>query len=139
MSLNLDHYSVWTIIHKKTGEIASGYCGCPARLRGCCKYVIALLHDVVGQIEKGCNIACTSKPQIWHQPQKQATENSQFKFVVDLKVQKVKGSFDTHNTDNPKISRSVYDPRALIHKKDKKLNDFDLKTLCEISGGNCGV
>ncbi|CAG2228707.1 unnamed protein product [Mytilus edulis] len=56
-------YSVWIILHKRTGKVENAYCNCPAGLRGHCKHCVSLLHFIVRQIEAGCNKACTSKPQ----------------------------------------------------------------------------
>lgn len=92
-------YSVWIILHKRTGKVENAYCNCPAGLRGHCKHCVSLLHFIVRQIEAGCNKACTSKPQEWHKPHAQGKRVTQPDFVRNLVVKKVTGRFDTTPED----------------------------------------
>ncbi|CAG2241541.1 unnamed protein product [Mytilus edulis] len=112
-------YSVWIILHKRTGKVENAYCNCPAGLRGHCKHCVSLLHFIVRQIEAGCNKACTSKPQEWHKPHAQGKRVTQ--------------------PDFGNKSRLAFDPRAVCYRKEKTLLDFDLKKLEDITNGNCGV
>ncbi|XP_070548423.1 uncharacterized protein [Ptychodera flava] len=132
-------YNIWVVIHKHTGSVKSAYCTCPAGLRGYCKHVTALLHFIVREVEGGSTRACTSRPQEWHKPHKKGKKLHQPDFVKNLAVRKVKGTFSSNITDNDKPKRSDFDPRAIIYQREKKLTDFNLERLSQITNGNCGT
>jgi len=60
-------------------------------------------------------------------------------FAKNLKIHKVKGTFDSLPQTPLKPNRVGFDPRAIVFRKAKKLEDFNLSRLREITGGNCGV
>ena len=41
-------------------------------IAGCCKHVGALLWHIDNEVKSGNNVTCTSKPQQWHKPSKNA-------------------------------------------------------------------
>ena len=131
-------YHIWVVLHKQKGTVETGYCSCPAGLRGYCKHVCALLHFIVRQVEGGCNLACTSKPQVWHKPHTAGEKIHQPDFAKNLQIHKVKGTYNSE-TSQLKPNRVIFDPRAIVYRKKKTLSDFNLSKLEEITNGNCGV
>lgn len=107
-------------------------------MRGFCKHVMALLHLIVREVEQGCNVACTSKPQQWHKPRSKGKIHAP-EFVKNLVVHQAKGQFHTTPNDFEKSKRSSHDPRCYAYRRDRTLNDFNLERLKQITSGNCGI
>ena len=107
-------------------------------MRGFCKHVMALLHLIVREVEQGCNVACTSKPQQWHKPKSKGKIHEP-EFIKNLVVHQAKGQFHTTPNDFGKSNRSSHDPRSYAYRKERTLNDFDLDKLKRITNGNCAV
>ena len=102
--------------------------------------MLALLHLVTREVEAGCNLAVTSKPQQWHKPHKKGHKVHDAGFVRNITIKKVKGSFDSCMVDEVHNKKRLnFDPRAVCHQRERTLADFDLIKLSEITGGNCGV
>ncbi|XP_071803029.1 uncharacterized protein [Asterias amurensis] len=132
-------YAVWIALQKYTAIVESAYCTCPAGLQGYCKHVMSLLHYIVREVERGSNKSCTSKPQRWQQPHKKGTKVNHPDFVKNLTIRKVKGSFTSQQEKTPKVGRINFDPRALTNRRPKKLSNFNLKALANITNGKCGT
>ncbi len=99
---------------------------------------MALLHLIVREVEQGCNVACTSKPQQWHKPKSKGKIHEP-EFVKNLVVHQAKGQFHTTTKDFGKSNRSSHDPRSCAYRRERSLNDFDLEKLQRITNGNCAV
>lgn len=99
---------------------------------------MALLHLIVREVEQGCNVACTSKPQQWHKPKSKGKIHVP-DFVKNLVVHQAKGQFHTTPNEFEKSSRSSHDPRSYAYRRDRTLNDFNLERLKQITSGNCAV
>ena len=56
--------------------------------------MLALLHLVTREVEAGCNLAVTSKPQQWDKPHKKGHKVHDAEFVRNATIKKVKGLFD---------------------------------------------
>ena len=99
-----------------------------------------MLYFIVREVEGGCNVACTSRPQEWHKPHKKGKKIQQPDFVKNIKIKKIKGTFDSSPNDTASNKKRLnFEPRALCHQRQKSLKDFDLLKLAEITDGNCGV
>lgn len=98
-----------------------------------------ILPYIAREVEGGCNKACTSKPQVWHKPHKKGKRLHEPDFIKNLSIKKVKGMFDSSAKVTMKSNRLNYDPRAFCYQKQKKLSDFKLEKLANITNGNCGV
>ncbi|XP_038058735.1 uncharacterized protein LOC119730016 [Patiria miniata] len=106
-------------------------------LSGLCKHVAALLSFVTQQVECGSSESCTSQLQQWHRPSS-SNLNQKLKtsaFLKDIKTPKVSSSM----CDNRKGRRDMFDPRAVVNKKVRKLCDYDLDSLADISNGKAAV
>ena len=102
--------------------------------------MLALLHLVTREVEAGCNLAVTSKPQQWHKPHKKGHKVHDAEFVRNINIKKVKGTFDSSAVDELHNKKRLnFDPRALCHQRERTLSDFDLEKLADITTGNCGV
>lgn len=108
------------------------------RLRGSCKHVMSLLHLIVREVEAGSNLACTSRPQVWHKPHRKGKKVHEPDFVKNLTVMKVKGNFDSTPRKQPS-KRIQFDPRAIAKQTDKSISDFNLVKLYDVTQGNCGL
>jgi hypothetical protein len=99
---------------------------------------MALLHLIVREVEQGCNVACTSKPQQWHKPKAKGKIHNP-DFIKNVVVRQAKGQFHTTPDDFEKGTRRSYDPREFEYRREKKLTDFDLDRLKSITNGNCAA
>ena len=99
---------------------------------------MALLHLIVREVEKGCNVACTSKPQQWHKLKSKGKIQVP-EFVKNLVVHQAKGQFHSTSDDFEKSSRSSHDPRSYTYRRDRTLNYFNLEKLKQITNGNCAL
>lgn len=99
---------------------------------------MALLHLIVREVDQGCNIACTSKPQQWHKPKSKGKIHEP-DFLKNLVLHQAKGQFHTTPNDFEKSYRRNHDPRTFEYRKEKTLADFDLDRLKEITDGNCAI
>ena len=99
---------------------------------------MSLLHLIVREVEAGSNLACTSRPQVWHKPHRKGKKLHEPDFVKNLTVMKMKGSFDSMSRKQPS-KRMQFDPRAIVKQTDKSISDFDLVKLYDVTQGNCGL
>ena len=100
---------------------------------------MALLHLIVREVEQGCNIACTSRPQEWHKPKLRGKKIHQPNFIKNVIIHQAKGEFHTTPADLKKKNRADFDPRAIPYRRVKTLADFDLEKLRNITKGNCAT
>ncbi|EDO29960.1 predicted protein [Nematostella vectensis] len=63
-------------------------------LKGFCKHIMASLHLIVREVDQGCNIACTSKRQLWHKPKSKGKIHEP-DFLKNLVLHQAKGQFHT--------------------------------------------
>ena len=127
-------YTVWAILGKENAEIYGAYCNCIGGITGSCKHVAALLYSLLVIIQKGGNVACTSKAQTWHK----SVKFHEPKFVKNIQIRKVKCNLEID--EFVKSSRRYgFDPRAPCDRDNSGDCKFDLASLAKLTNGKAAI
>ena len=74
--------------HVHVGILLNNFHNFSHSLRGTCKHVASLCHNVIEMVNRGENKTVTEQRQVWHAPSKKVNQPD---FLENIHIQKIQG------------------------------------------------